>query len=175
MARCIVLRLVKLASFAGMGLLLLMVLLQAGCRRSTEPSTTVVGPKGEKGTVAKGDTDAELAYKGINGEEVHYAGGKQAVALPADFPADVAIYPKAMPVRTATSDKETRVDLTTADSAQDVEAFYRKTLKKDGWKLDNTIKVPQYLKATKEGRTLSVDISTQSGETTIHLSVAKGK
>ena len=170
MTHCIVERLTKSTAYVGIGLLLI-VAFQAGCKRST----TIVGPKGEKATLRKGGEDLDFVYKGMNGEQVHFAGGKQAVALPVDFPADVALYPKAMPVRTATSDKETRVDLTTVASVQDVEAFYGKTLKKDGWRIDSTIKVPQYLKATKGGRTLSVDISTQSGETTIHLSVVKDK
>ena len=62
--------------------------------------------------------------------------------------------------------------LKTADSVQEVEAFYKKRLKQDGWKLDETMKVPQFLRATKPGRTLSVDILTQSGEATIYLAVA---
>ena len=168
--RSIVLRLTWAAVCTAIGLSLVIVL-QAGCKRST----TVVGPKGGKTAISKGGKDSELAYKGMNGEEVHFAGGKQAVALPVDFPADVALYPKAMPVRTATSDKETRVDLTTAASARDVEAFYARMLKKDGWQIDSAITVPHYLKATKRGRTLSVDIATQSGESTIHLCMVKGK
>ncbi len=149
---------------------MLLLAVQSGCKRR---STTIVGPNGEKFSASK--AGADFTYKGMDGEEVHFAGGKTPVALPADFPADVALYPKAMPIRTATSDTETRVDLTTVDSVGDVEAFYAKRLKKDGWKIDSTIRVPHYLKATKDRRTLSVDVATQAGETLIHLSLVKQK
>ncbi len=170
MAYWIIGQLAKAARYAGVGLLLVLVL-QAGCKRST----TVVGPKGGKTTLTNGGKGAELVYKDMNGADVHFAGGKTPVALPADFPSDVAIYPKAMPIRTATSDKETRVDLTTPDSVQDVEAFYKKRLKEDGWRIDDKIRVPRYLTATRNGRTLSVDVSTRGGETTIHLIVVRDK
>jgi hypothetical protein len=158
------------AGYVGIGLLLVLAL-QAGCKRSA----TVAEPKGGKSANANGRNDEVFGYKSVSGEDVQFAGGKKAVPLPAGFPADVALYPKAMPVMTAVIHKQTRVDLTTAASRQDVEAFYGKKLQQDGWKIDGKIKVPHYLKATKRGRTLSVDISAQSGETTIHLSLVKGK
>ena len=58
MARCIVLRLVKRTSCLGMGLLLLIVTLQVGCKRST----TVVGQKGEKATVTQEGDNIEVAF-----------------------------------------------------------------------------------------------------------------
>jgi hypothetical protein len=139
----------------------------AGCKPST-----AVGPSGAKTKSATKAVDEEVPFKSITGEEVHFAGGKP-VALPADFPADVAIYPKATVVRWSKGNEGIGASLKTADSAKDAEAFYRESLKKDGWELDKKVKVPRFLKATKQGRTLSVDISTQSGETTIDLTIAK--
>jgi len=170
MARCIVLQLAKSASCVGIGLLLLIVALHTGCKRST----VVVGSEGAKGAVPKNGDAEEFAFKGLNGEEVHFAGGKP-VALPAEFPADVAIYPGATVVMTVTGEKEMSITLNTTDSVEKVEAFYKKKLKEDGWKLDNAIKQPQFLQATKKGRSLSVDIRAQSGKTTVCLTIAKGK
>jgi hypothetical protein len=148
----------------------LLVALDTGCKRST----SVVGPESAKGAVPKNYDAEEFAFKGLNGEEVHSAGGEP-VALPADFPADVAIYPEATVTMTATGKKEMSVTLNTIDSIEKVEAFYKKKLKEDGWKLDDAIKQPQFLQTTKKGRSLSVDIRTQSGKTTVCLTIAKGK
>jgi hypothetical protein len=168
MARCFVPWLARLTDCVSVALLLSIVVFHAGCKRST----SVVGPRNEKtAATAKGD-DQEVVFKSQTGEEVHFAGGDNPVASPAEFPADVAIYPKATVTRWSKGNGGISARLKTADSVQDVEAFYKKRLRKDGWKLDETVKVPHFLKATKQGRALSVDISTQSGGTTIDLTVA---
>jgi len=156
MAHCIVLRVVKSASCVGMGLLLI-VLLQAGCKRST----TVVGPKGEKVTVTKDGDTAEVAFKGINGEEIRSAGGKKGVALPANLPAAFPIYPKATPVTVATVGKETTSILTTADPRQKVVAFYKDKMKENGWKSKSSTEMPQIsmFEGEKSGRTMTALIS----------------
>jgi hypothetical protein len=138
----------------------------ASCRRSS----AVDNAGGENTKAAKGH-DEEVVFKSGSGEEVHFAGGKP-VALPAEFPTDVPMYPKATIVRWSKGTDGIGARLTTPDPLKDVEAFYRESLKKDGWQLDKKVKVPQFLKATKQGRTLSVDISSQSGETTVDLTIA---
>jgi hypothetical protein len=170
MAHCTILRMIETANYVGMGLLLLIVLLQAGCKRST----TVVGPDGQKVTVSKNGEDTEVAFKGINGQEVHYAGGKKNVALPADFPADI-VYPKATVALSSTANEVMMVVLKSADPLEKAKTFYDETLKKSGWKIENTLNTPAgtMVQGTKEGRTLTVLISTESDQTSIQLSVTK--
>jgi hypothetical protein len=138
----------------------------ASCRRSSTAGNT----SGDKTKAAAKNHDEEVPFKSISGEEVHFAGGKP-VALPADFPTDVPMYPKATIVRWSKGGDGMGARLTTPDPLKDVEAFYRESLKKDGWELDKKLKVPHFLKATKQGRTLSVDVSSQSGETTVDLTI----
>jgi hypothetical protein len=170
MARYVLLPLANSASRLGIGLLLLSVVLQVGCKRSA----AVTDSERANNAAPRRDGSEEFAFTGLDGEQVHFADGKP-VALPADFPADVTVYPEAIVTMTATGKKEMRVTLNTADSVEKVAAFYEKKLKEDGWKPDNAIKQPQYLEATKKGRSLSVDIKTQAGKTTVCLTIAKEK
>ena len=156
---------------ACLGLLLLTVVFQTGCKRST----TIVGPKSERVTETKTGEDTELAFKGINGEDIRSSIGKNGVALPSDFPSDVAIYPKATPTMVATKDKETAVLLTTNDSFQKTLTFYKGQLKEKGWKikLSSDQSKVSFLQAEKEGRGLSVLITETSEGTGIQLTLVK--
>ena len=175
MTRCIVFRIVKSATCLGMSLLLLGLVLQTGCKRST----TVVGPKGEKATVTQDGGKVEVAYKNKEGGEVHFAGGTDAVALPEGFPKDVAIYPKAKVFMSTTADKGLTMMLMTKtpDSIQKAEAFYKSKMKEDGWKIENAMNISQQvmLQGKKEDRMLTVAISKESKETQIMVSVTKEK
>jgi hypothetical protein len=169
MARSMVLWFIRSARCIGIGLLLLAAVLPSGCKRST----TIVGPKGEKVTMTK--DGGEVSFKGQNGEEVHFAGGKKDVALPADFPSDVAIYPKATVALSSTADQGMTVMLHTADSAEKAKTFYDEKLKKDGWKIENTLNTPAgaMMVGSKDGRTLTVLVASDSDKTSIHLTVTK--
>jgi hypothetical protein len=164
---CIVERLTKSTAYVGIGLLLI-VAFQAGCK----PSTTV-RPKDKKVTVTIGGKDTEVAFKGINGADVRSATGNAGVALPADFPADVPVYPQARPMTVATVNKETTVLLTTSDARQKVVAFYKDKMKENGWKSKSATDMPQVsmFEGEKAGRTMVVLISeTSDGKIQITLS-----
>jgi hypothetical protein len=144
-----------------------------GCGRSR----TYTGAEGEKATVTqKGDT-VEVKVKGKRGEEVRYSSGGAGVALPDGFPKDVAIYPKATVVTSATVEKAMTAMLKTADSAQKAEAFYKDKLKENGWKIESSMNMPQgmMLHGKKESRSLTVVISAEANETMINLTVADEK
>ena len=175
MARCLLLRFGKLVNcvggWLGMGLLLSILALCTGCERKK----TATGPNGEKATVTHKGEDVEIAFKDRNGAEVHYAGGKSAVALPEGFPADVAIYPKAKVVISRTAEKTMLVMLNTPDSLKKAGEFYKGEMKENGWKIENNINMPGkiILQGKKEKRSLTVAIARESDETIIHLSVDK--
>jgi hypothetical protein len=160
----------KLAWYMAIGLLVIVVL-EPGCKRST----SVVAPKGEKAIETKNGEGTEIPYKGINGEDIRSAVGKQGVALPRDFPADVAIYPKATPIMVATKDKETAVLLTTTDSLQKTLTFYKGQLKQNGWKIKLSSDAPKVslLQGEKEGRGLTVLLTETAEGTGIQLTLVK--
>jgi hypothetical protein len=170
MIRCITPRLTISAGHVVIGILLV-VMFQAGCKRSA----TIVGPKGERVTETKNGEDTELAFKGMNGENIRSSVGKKGVALPLDFPSDVAIYPKATPIMVATKDKETAVLLTTTDSLQKTLTFYKGQLKERGWKIKLSSDAPKVslLQAEKEGRTLAVLLTETAEGAGIQLTLVK--
>jgi hypothetical protein len=115
----------------------------------------------------------EVAFKGIHGEDIRSAVGKGGVALPASFPVDVAVYPKATPITVATVNKETTVILTTSDPRQKVVAFYKDKMKENGWKSKSATDMPQVsmIEGEKAGRVMVVLISeTSDGKVQITLS-----
>jgi hypothetical protein len=160
----------KSAWYMAIGLLVIVVL-EPGCKRST----SVVASKGERVTETKNGEGTEIDYKGMNGEDIRSSVGKQGVALPRDFPADVAIYPKATPMMVATKDKETTVILTTTDATSKVVAFYKGQLKEKGWTMRLSSDAPKVslLQGEKEGRRLTALLTETSEGTGIQLTLVK--
>jgi hypothetical protein len=156
-----------------LGLLLLMVSFQAGCKRST----TIAEPKGERITEAKNAADVPFPYKGMNGEDILSSTGKNGVPLPSDFPADVPVYPKATPAMVARKDKETTVLFTTPDSLKKAVTFYKSHLKENGWKIRMIADSPQVslLEGEKEARSLTLLLTENSEGTGIQLTLMKKK
>lgn len=172
MKRCAASPLARVPISLGIGLLLLLGL-QPGCKRSV----TVVGPKGERVRTTAGD-DVEVDFRNGDGEEVRFAGGKKAVALPANFPADVPIYQNATVVMTTIGEKETRAMLTTTDSLKKVKEFYGKELKKRDWAPATTTDVSKMsmLEYKKGNRGLVVlVVGDDADRTSIQISVSKKK
>jgi hypothetical protein len=168
MERCAVLRLANRISCLGIGLLLVIVMLPTGCKRST----TVADPEGAKDAVSKQHDGDELAFKGLNGEEVHSAGGKP-VALPANFPADLAVYPGATVVMTVIDEKQMSITLNTPDAVKTILAFYKRHFKENGWKTINDNPKYSMLEAEKEGRTLMLIVTAKTKETSVQLILSK--
>jgi hypothetical protein len=154
------------------GLTLLILTLLAGCGRST----TTVGPKGEEATVTKEGGAVKVTGKDEHGDELKTTVGSGA-SLPDAFPSDVAIYPKATIEVSATVGNTMSVSLKTADSAKEVETFYKQKMKENGWDSKSSLDMPQMkmLEGSKKGHTLTVVISAESGHTIISLSVTSEK
>lgn len=173
MAYDFIVRSVRSPSRLAAGLGLVVLALSAGCGRST----TVVGPHGERTTVKQKGDSVNVTFKDKQGKEGHVAVGEKGVALPDDFPKNIAIYPGATVVTSMTMDKTMHVSLKTGDPAEKVAAFYKTKLDEDGWKINTNVNSEQMrmLQAGKEKRTVAVLISTESGGTTIVLTVASEK
>ena len=140
----------------------------AGCGRST----TVTNPEGEKTTIERNGDGVDISIKGKDGGDARFSSG-QGVALPDDFPKDVAIYPAATVVMTINVDDGRQVTLSTEDAAEKVEAFYKDRLKKDGWEEKTSMNTPmmKMFAWEKDGRELVVNIMSEGGKTTISITV----
>ncbi len=150
------------------------LLLVAGACPGCQRSTTTTTPDGEEVTVRHKDGVVEGTVKGKHGDEVRWATGGASAALPDDFPKDVAVYPKATIVASVARAKTMNVSLKSADSAEKVQAFYKDKLKRDGWEVGTSLSLPQgmMLQGEKDDRTLTVAVSSLTGETMINLTVA---
>jgi hypothetical protein len=153
-------------------LILLAVLTLAflpGCKRSAANA---------KGVISKSQGNEEIAYKDETGAEVHYAGGTATVSLPAGFPNDVPLYPKAIPVQTRIKIPTVCVLLNTSDSAAQVKAFYLESLKENGWKTKTSPTTDIMIEGVKdggdvkEGRKLTVLISEKTGGSQFSLTLS---
>lgn len=150
--------------------ILLLFVIVSGCGRSTE----VNSPDGEKASVEKNDDGLDIAVKGKDGKESRLALGKS-VALPDDFPKDIPIYPKAQVVMSMTVEKGSQVTLSTEDTAEKVETFYKDRLKQDGWEENANVNLPvmKMLGYKKNERELIINIISEGGKTMINITAPK--
>ncbi len=167
-------RCVESAGSPAAGLALLVLALSAGCGRST----TAIGPNGDKVTMKQKGDSVDVTFKDKQGKEGRVATGEKSVALPDDFPKDVAIYPKATVFMSTTIETAMHIGLKTADPAEKVLAFYKKKLDENGWKIGTNVnnnEVLTVLYGRKPHRALTVVVSTGSDQTAITLTVASEK
>jgi hypothetical protein len=174
MFHCFCAKLPTIGRRASIGLVLAAMAITAGCGRSHSYTDS----EGRQTTVTRNGQDAEVTFKGKDGEEAHVAGGAASVPLPDGFPKDIAIYTKGT-VFASTKDKcgAMSVFLKTADPMQQVMTFYQEKLKESGWATENTMNLgnAMMLQVTKEGRKLNLSISGNPGDTMVNLVLEKEK
>lgn len=128
------------------------------------------------GGEAEVDTDADGSMRIETEEGTFNMGG--GTELPADWPADAAVFPEAQIQYTATVNPATGepgavVMLLTEESMEDVLAYYSDQLPADGWAMQGTMQGGgvAILSATKGERTLSLSVSASGEQTSITLAV----
>jgi hypothetical protein len=167
----------KTMLYCGAAVALLALAAGSGCRRT--PTTTGVRPDGKSTTADSKTGPMDVTVKDKDGKETHFAAGAGGVALPDDFPKDVAVYPKATVVTSMTSSRGMFVALKTTDPAVKVAAFYKDKLKEDGWEIvtsANTGTGTMLIAAKeKEKRGVTILIVADSGETKITLTILPEK
>ncbi len=151
-------------------ILLAVALIVAGCGRSK----TYTGPNGEKMTISDKGGDMEFSLTGKNGEKVQVSTNRKGVSLPNDFPKDAPVYPGATIVQSLKMKEGFSIMLKSADSTEKIKQYYEKTLKEQGWDIENAMNMEQVtmLHSKKENRTLTVSI-TSGNETTVQLMVSQ--
>jgi len=124
----------------------------AATQQENQPGATATGPK-------DGKTEADRAD----------------VSLPADFPNDVPIPPKAKPTATNKTARMTSVTLETAEPVSEVVAFYQTALDARGWEVQASTGTANgaVIGATKQNRTLNVMVRKGPTDTIITLDLGQ--
>jgi predicted small lipoprotein YifL len=101
----------------------------------------------------------------------------QGVALPEDFPKDMPVMKDAVVKMSIDAGSNRIVMLSVANPVAEVLAFYQENLKTQGWKIDATTSTPEsaILNASKAGGRAQVTIAKDGKETSIQMTVPKGK
>jgi hypothetical protein len=136
--------------------------LPLGCRRSSTSQVPEGGPPATNGGASQPTEPA--AGQPTSAE-------KPAPTLPADYPQDVPIWPKAKVTSSTVVDKKTAVRFETDAPVSDVVSFYNSALQGSGWEVLATTnsKSGSVLGATKSGRTLNVIVAKGERATLITL------
>ena len=154
-----------------------MILTLSGCGKT--PSEKIIEKAIEKSSGEKVDVD----YK-LDGSATYTADGvtvSTSQDLPKDWPKDAAIYPNAkINVSGQSTDTEnigTTVILNTNDAATKVLEWYKSKVVEDGWKVEGAMDYSgiKTLVSKKDGRDMSVMITTDSGMTQIIVGVIDNK
>lgn len=129
---------------------------------------------------SSGDTAMENAAKdAMQGEERQADAGTVMTEgeAPANWPADVPLYPGAQVAFSAMNiieGKQTAViALSSSEGAEKVVKFYQEQLAAEGWKTENVMvsTVASGMEAVKDGRRLQLAVLGEGTETTISIAV----
>jgi len=140
----------------------------AGCRKTITRSS---GGK-EVSIERKGD-QVNVALRNGSGDQVNLQVGAASMELPADFPTDVPIFPKAVVRMTNTQAKHRLLGLVIPASVAEGLAFYQDELKKQGWTVRPGVQMGAgyLLQAGKGARTCSMVITQDGRDTVIQLTI----
>lgn len=156
--------------------LLLLPALCAACSPSRDEQAGLSGGKTareETGGAADVESSADsFTIRGGGGKKdfSFVAGGK--VALPADFPEDVPLYPgAALRMAQKLGPRDVTVILGTEDSASEVGAFYHEGLGKKGWRFMGRagLDEEEFLRFEKGQSAVAVVIAPEAGETVVSV------
>jgi hypothetical protein len=151
-----------------------------GCGRKPAESVTekLIERAIEKGQ--GGDAKVDISEQGmtIKTKEGEFVAGQgEAVKLPADFPGDVFVYPKAKPIVTAKTATGFMVHFQTADAVEQIIARYGEEMAAKGWEQESSMNSPQssMLRFTKENRTAALVVTRQDQNSRLMLTVSVPK
>jgi hypothetical protein len=99
------------------------------------------------------------------------AAADNSVQLPANFPADIPIYPGATVESATPSGEAVNVTLTALDSQERVARYYREELKKNGWRIDDKHTRADRIDAFKGKRRCTVRL-TETGATRTRIIIS---
>ena len=142
---------------------------------SADGSMTITSKDGKEKVDMKSD-DKSFSIQTKDGMMVT----GDAAKLPENFPKDVPVYPGAKPtlVSTMAGNETFNVSFDTADTIDQVGAYYRKELTANGWQEQQTMnqggdQPMQMLHYTKAQRTVMVTVTREGDKTVLSLMVSK--
>jgi len=160
---------------------LLAVCVCAGCRKAAEEAMesaieSQMARDGGKSDVEIGDKGVSFTMQDEKGEST-FARGEN-VKLPAGFPKDVPLYAKMTLVIASTQaqDEMFIIQATSADTMDQIAAFYKQEAPKQGWEEESSMDQGSEMKALaykKEGRSLNVILGVTDDGTTVSINTGK--
>ena len=146
----------------------------AGCSKTTK--TTKRGPDGQEVTMEHKGDQVALDVKTASGDTQKIKVSGKGMALPADFPKDVPVYPKAVMKMDNTVGPLRMVGLYIADPVADGVKFYTEEMKKQGWTIDGSMAMGEghMLTCRKDQRSCQILIAKDGKETYVQLTIKAG-
>ena len=128
-------------------------------------------PPAKLGTT-NGDGPRGVVEGGLGVTRISPEQGSNSIALPADFPADVPLYPTATPTKyISTRSGRTSTTLVVDETPESAKSYYPGALESEGWEVTTNGASDELMivSALKDGRRLQVSVSAENGVTTIKL------
>lgn len=160
---------------------LLVVCACSGCRKAANEAVesaieSQIARDGGKADVQIGDDNVSLKFQDEKGEST-FASGKN-VALPDDFPQDVPQYSPMTVIMANAQQEDERftIQATSTDSLDQVAAFYKQEVPKQGWEEESNTAMGSDMRALtykKDGRSLQVMVAATDDGTTLTISTGK--
>lgn len=128
-------------------------------------------PPAKLGTT-NGDGPRGTVEGGLGVTRISPEQGSNTITLPADFPADVPLYPAATPTKyISTRSGRTSTTLVVDGPPESAKSYYPGALESEGWEIKTNGASDELMivSALKDGRRLQVTVSVENGVTTIKL------
>lgn len=144
----------------------------AGCSKTTK--TTRRGPGGQEVTLEHKGSETSMEVKTGSGDTTKLRASATGLALPADFPKDVPIYPKAVVKMDDTVGPLRMVGLYIADPVAEGVKFYSEEMKKQGWTIDVSMPMGEghMLTLKKDNRSCQMMITKDGKETYVQITLS---
>lgn len=153
--------------------ILLAACLLAGFGCSKQTTRTTKTADGSEVTMS-GDADkATMEVKTASGEKAHLEGSATGMALPADFPKDIPVFPKSVLKLSSGGGAMHLYAFVVPASQADGMAFYEKEFQAQGWdsKPHMAMGNAMMLQGKKGARTFILTLGTEGGETKAQLTL----
>lgn len=153
-------------------LLLATVLVLGACGKKSAEKTIEQAIEKNGGGKAHVDLSKnQMTIQTKDGEKIEIASGAEGLAVPADFPKDIYVYPKVKVEGSIKTGEATQLTLVTADAPAKVAEEYKGQMKKSGWKEKTAVQMNEMtmLEYSKDQRDLLVHITSDGKQTRIML------
>jgi hypothetical protein len=148
------------------------IAMAAGCSKTTK--TTRRGPGGQEVTMEHKGSESSMEVKTASGDTTKLRSSATGLALGADFPKDVPVYPKAVVKMDNTVGPLRMVGLYIADPVADGVKFYSEEMTKQGWTIGASMPMGEghMLTLKKDNRSCQLMITKDGKQTYVQITLS---